>query len=79
MRSPDETSSANARYDSTARAEQGARWLWWSVLGGVVALILFVVIAAVLRGHEGERNRGPADEAAPGAEPSRDIERSRNR
>ena len=79
MRSPLEYPATSAAHDSTARTQRGARWLWWSVLGGVIALLLFVTVAAVVRGRDGDRNQGPADEAAPGANPSRDIDRSVNR
>ena len=76
---PSETPLSPAHEDSTARAQQGARWLWWSLLGGVIALFVIVTVAAVVRGRDGEGNRGPADEAAPGAHPSRDIDRTLNR
>jgi hypothetical protein len=78
MRSPLEYPAAG-RVDSTARAQRGARWLWWSLLvaGGVLLVVVFASV--LMRGNEGVRNRGPADEAAPGAEPSRDIDRSRSR
>lgn len=75
MRSPLE----NPPTDSTARAQRGAKWLWWSLIGAVLALLGIVTASALIRGNEGARNRGPANEVAPGAEPSRDIDRSRSR
>jgi hypothetical protein len=53
--------------------------LGWSLFAVVAAILLIVVVSALRRVHGNERNRGPGTEAAPGAEPSRDIDRSRSR
>lgn len=78
MRSPQEYPAAR-RVDSTARAQRGARWLWWSLLVALGVILVVVIASALIRGNDEVRNRGPANEAAPGAEPSRDIDRSRSR
>lgn len=58
----------------------GASRLWWGVLAALVAVVVLAIVSAAQRGGYGsERNRGPATEAAPGAEPTRDIDRSRAR
>lgn len=77
MRSPLEDPSALPS-DTTTRAQRGARWLWWSLVGAVILLLGIVTVSALGRGHDDVRNRGPANEAAPGAEPTRDIDRSRS-
>jgi hypothetical protein len=52
-------------------------WVWYGLLAGVLAVLVLVVFAALLRRHSPE-NHGPPNEAAPGQHPSRDIDRSRS-
>lgn len=55
-----------------------AGWVWWGLLAAFTVVMAFSVLWAVRSGNEGSGvNRGPADEAAPGAEPARDIDRSK--
>jgi hypothetical protein len=58
-----------------------ASWVWWGMLAACLIVTLLSVAFAVRRAsHQGDgRNRGPATEARPGAEPARDIDRSLNR
>jgi hypothetical protein len=61
--------------DSNRRA---AGWVWWGLAAGFTAVMALAVLWAVQSGSDGKgRNRGPADEAAPGAQPARDIDRTR--
>ncbi len=55
-----------------------ASWVWWGLLAACV-FVTVLSVAYALRRHANdtdERNRGPALEAAPGAQPRRDIDRS---
>jgi hypothetical protein len=53
---------------------------FWRIVVSAFALLVLVAIIAALRSSAGDsRNRGPANEAAPGAQPARDIDRSLNR
>jgi hypothetical protein len=55
-------------------------WIWWGLFGGLAAIFVLCVLAMLHNGSAGVgRNRGPASEAAPGNQPSRDIDRSRAR
>ena len=57
---------------------RGAAWVWWGLLAAFVGVVVLSVVGVVKRGNHGiDENRGPATEAAPGAEPTRDIDRSR--
>jgi len=58
-----------------------ASTVWWGLLvASVVIAALSIAFAVRRNANQGTiDNRGPASEAAPGAEPSRDIDRSANR
>jgi hypothetical protein len=63
---------------TTGNGPRAARWVWWGLAAGFTAVMAFSVLWVVRSGDDGKgRNRGPADEAAPGAQPARDIDRSR--
>jgi hypothetical protein len=48
------------------------------LVAAVAAVLVLAVLSMVHNGSAGVgRNRGPASEAAPGTQPSRDIDRSR--
>ena len=55
--------------------------VWWGLLVACLLVTVISVAYALRRAaHQGPiDNRGPASEAAPGAQPSRDIDRSANR
>jgi hypothetical protein len=72
MRSP----SLGAREDNDER--RAAAWVWWGLVGAIAAILVMSLIAMLSTGSDGVgRNRGPGSEAAPGAQPTRDIDRSR--
>jgi hypothetical protein len=57
---------------------RAARWVWWGLLAGLAAVMTLSLAWALRAGSYGKGvNRGPADEAAPGAKPSQHIDRSR--
>jgi len=58
-----------------------ASTVWWGLLAAAVIVAALSVGFALRRdARQGPiDNRGPATEAAPGAQPSRDIDRSANR
>lgn len=61
-----------------SRDRRAAGWVWWGVVGAITAILVMSVVVMVRAGSDGVgRNRGPADEAAPGAQPTRHIDRSR--
>lgn len=77
--------TAHSRLDDTTTEKlrdtgvtSKASWVWW----GMAVACLFVTVLSIgyaLRraANDGDRrNQGPASEAAPGAKPSRDIDRS---
>lgn len=68
--------SAAMTKGSSALSERS--WLGWSLFAAFAAVLLIVVVSAWRRAHN-DPNRGPANEAAPDAQPSRDIDRSRRR
>lgn len=78
--SVDAASSSNTNIDPdvSPRPGRGGAWLGWGLLAAFVAVLLLALIAAWRSSSNGAVNRGPADEAAPGAHPSRDIDRSRS-
>lgn len=64
----------------TLQGKLAAGWVWWGLLAACVAIGGLGVFWALYVGDHGKgRNRGPADEAAPSARPSQDIDRSRSR
>lgn len=75
------SSSTNVQPDSDRDVTRARpAWVWWGVAGGVAAILILSLMAVLLRGSAGVgRNRGPASEAAPGNQPSQDIDRSRAR
>ena len=76
------SSSANVQPNSnrSVSSRRPANWVWWGVVAAVAAVLIFSLMAVLLRGSAGVgRNRGPASEAAPGNRPSQDIDRSRAR
>jgi hypothetical protein len=75
------SSSSNVQPNSNQNVTNARpAWVWWGVIGGVAAILILSVMAMLLRGSAGVgRNRGPASEAAPGKQPSQDIDRSRAR
>jgi hypothetical protein len=83
MRSPslDHPDSAHEVQPSAAsNLSASAAGRFWRIVLGAFALILLLAIIAAVRSSAGDsRNRGPANEAAPGAHPARDIDRSLNR
>jgi hypothetical protein len=83
MRSPSldhsERSGEVRRTKPPYRGANGAVRFWLIVLGAFAIILLAAIVAAVRSTSSGARNRGPADEAAPGAHPERDIDRSLNR
>lgn len=59
---------------------RAARWVWWGLLAAFAAVMALSLVWALRAGSDGKGiNRGPPDEAAPGAHPSEDIDRSRQR
>lgn len=79
MRSAREDSDNENASGPAGRSRRAAGWVWWGLLAAFTAIMAFSVVWAVRSGSAGQgRNRGPANEAAPGAEPSRDIDRSSN-
>jgi hypothetical protein len=75
------SSSSNVQPHSNQQLNSSHRaWVWWGLVGGVAAILIMALIAVLARGGAGVgRNRGPASEAAPGQQPSQDIDRSRAR
>lgn len=72
-----ENATATGPADSSKRA---AGWVWWGLITGFTLVLALSVAYAVSSGNEGSGiNRGPGDEAAPGAMPARDIDRSSKR
>ena len=65
--------------ESSDHGASGAFPFWRLVLSGFALILLVALIAAVRSSAGDSRNRGPANEAAPGAHPARDIDRSLNR
>jgi hypothetical protein len=57
-----------------------ASWVWWGLLAACLIVTVLSIGYAIRRSsHQGDgRNRGPALEAAPGAQPARDIDRSKS-
>lgn len=73
-----EMNSTQGIHASETDDRRGVSWLWWGVLAAFVAVVVLSIVSALRRGDHGtDRNRGPATEAAPGAAPTRDIDRSR--
>ncbi|HYP90231.1 MAG TPA: hypothetical protein VEQ59_18800 [Polyangiaceae bacterium] len=68
-----------ARSTEVKSLKSGSAWVWWGMIAGAVAIALLCVVYALRASSNGAVNRGPGDEAAPGAHPSRDIDRSANR
>jgi hypothetical protein len=76
------SSSANVQPSSNRSVSNGrsTNWVWWGAVSAVAAILILSMMAMLLRGSAGVgRNRGPANEAAPGNRPSQDIDRSRAR
>lgn len=71
----DDTTTENLR-DTGVTSK--ASWVWWGMLAACLFVTVLAVAYAVRRAsHDGDgRNQGPAVEAAPGAQPARDIDRS---
>lgn len=63
--------------DARPPGRGGAAWVWWGLLGGFLVMVVLAAAFAGKRTPHDTRNRGPVDEAAPGSQPSRDIDRSR--
>jgi hypothetical protein len=63
--------------DARAPGRGGAAWVWWGLAGGFLAVVVLAVLYAGGRMPHDGRNRGPGDEAAPGSEPARTIDRSK--
>jgi hypothetical protein len=64
--------------ESERTERRAAGWVWWGILAACLAIGILAVSGALWRGNVGgDRNRGPATEAAPNQEPARDIDRSR--
>lgn len=57
---------------------RGGAWLGWALLVAFMAIVVIAVVSATRSISNNLPNRGPADEAAPGAQPTRDIDRSRS-
>lgn len=78
-------STSQDRHNASAigpaeRSRRAAAWVWWGLAAGFTVVMAFSVLWAVRSGNYGQgRNRGPADEVAPGAQPALDIDRSRQR
>ena len=70
--------SASGRLPESGR---NTKRLIWILIGSMLLLITLALVGLARRGnaHYGDRNQGPANEAAPGVRPSRDIDRSSNR
>jgi hypothetical protein len=77
--------TAHSRLDETTTEKlqdtgvtSKASWVWWGMLAACLFVTVLSVAYAVRRAsNDGDgRNRGPALEAAPGAKPTRDIDRS---
>lgn len=77
--------TAHSRLDETTSEKlqdtgltSKASSVWWGLLVACLIVTVLSIAYAVRRNahHTDERNRGPALEAAPGAQPTRDIDRS---
>lgn len=57
-----------------------ASWVWWGMLAACVFVAALSIIFGVRRAEKygDSPNRGPGLEAAPGAQPARDMDRSAN-
>jgi hypothetical protein len=79
MRSESEDSANEHASGREGRSRRAAGWVWWGLLAAFTGVMAFSVAWAIRSGSDGKgNNRGPADEAAPGAEPARAIDRSSN-
>jgi hypothetical protein len=80
MRSSSEDRDNAGASGPAGRSRRAAGWVWWGLVAAFTMVMALSVAWAVRSGSAGQgRNRGPADEAAPGTEPSRHIDRSSNR
>lgn len=72
--------STSERLRETGIKSKGAL-VWWGVLAGLAVIAALSLLFGVRRSakYDDAVNRGPALEAAPGKQPSRDIDRSANR
>ncbi|RYZ07551.1 MAG: hypothetical protein EOO73_11270 [Myxococcales bacterium] len=76
--SEDRANAGGAGPADTSRRAAG--WVWWGLIAGLTLVLALSVVYAVRAGNDGYGiNRGPADEAAPGAAPTQDIDRSSKR
>jgi hypothetical protein len=65
---------------SPESSEPDAGGIWWGLIAGALAIAILAGAFAWSRSAThttDERNRGPAFEVAPGAQPARDIDRTR--
>jgi hypothetical protein len=76
-----QSSSSNVQPNSDPAVSRARpAWVWWGLVAGVAVILILSLMAVLLRDNAGVgRNRGPASEAAPGNQPSQDIDRSRAR